>query len=236
MNFEAPLQSGILLKRYKRFLADVKLDSDQIITIHCPNTGSMKNCKEPGSRVWFSTSENKKRKYPHTWQFVEVNKNHLVGINTGLSNKLVVDAIQNGAVRELQNYEQLKTEVPYGAQKSRIDILLSNKHEECYVEVKNVSLGMKAGLGLFPDAVTTRGQKHLEELMLIKKSGARAILFFCVQHTGIEKVSPADDIDPKYSTLLRKAMAEGVESIAYGTDIDTKNSIVELKNQIPVVV
>ena len=236
MNFEAPLQSGILLKRYKRFLADVKLDSDQIITIHCPNTGSMKNCKEPGSRVWFSTSENKKRKYPHTWQFVEVNKNHLVGINTGLSNKLVVEAIQNGAVRELQNYEQLKTEVPYGAQKSRIDILLSNKHEECYVEVKNVSLGMEAGLGLFPDAVTTRGQKHLEELMLIKKSGARAILFFCVQHTGIEKVSPADDIDPKYSTLLRKAMAEGVESIAYGTDIDTKNSIVELKNQIPVVV
>lgn len=159
-----------------------------------------------------------------------------MGINTGLSNKLVVEAIQNGAVRELQNYEQLKTEVPYGAQKSRIDILLSNKHEECYVEVKNVSLGMKAGLGLFPDAVTTRGQKHLEELMLIKKSGARAILFFCVQHTGIEKVSPADDIDPKYSTLLRKAMAEGVESIAYGTDIDTKNSIVELKNQIPVVV
>ena len=236
MNFEAPLQSGILLKRYIRFLADVKLDSDEIITIHCPNTGSMKNCKEPGSRVWFSTSENKKRKYPHTWQFVEVNKNHLVGINTGLSNKLVVEAIQNGAVRELQNYEQLKTEVPYGAQKSRIDILLSNKHEECYVEVKNVSLGMEAGLGLFPDAVTTRGQKHLEELMLIKKSGARAILFFCVQHTGIEKVSPADDIDPKYSTLLRKAMAEGVESIAYGTDIDTKNSIVELKNQIPVVV
>ena len=236
MNFEAPLQSGILLKRYKRFLADVKLDSDQIITIHCPNTGSMKNCKEPGSRVWFSISENKKRKYPHTWQFVEVNKNHLVGINTGLSNKLVVEAIQNGAVRELQNYEQLKTEVPYGAQKSRIDILLSNKHEECYVEVKNVSLGMEAGLGLFPDAVTTRGQKHLEELMLIKKSGARAILFFCVQHTGIEKVSPADDIDPKYSTLLRKAMVEGVESIAYGTDIDTKKSIVELKNQIPVVV
>ena len=225
MNFEAPLQSGILLKRYKRFLADVKLDSDQIITIHCPNTGSMKNC-----------NENKKRKYPHTWQFVEVNKNHLVGINTGLSNKLVVEAIQNGAVRELQNYEQLKTEVPYGAQKSRIDILLSNKHEECYVEVKNVSLGMEAGLGLFPDAVTTRGQKHLEELMLIKKSGARAILFFCVQHTGIDKVSPADDIDPKYSTLLRKAMAEGVESIAYGADIDTKNSIVELKNQIPVVV
>ena len=236
MNFETPLQSGILLKRYKRFLADVKLDSDEIITIHCPNTGSMKNCKEPGSRVWFSTSENKKRKYPHTWQFVEVNKNHLVGINTGLSNKLVVEAIQNGAVRELQNYELLKTEVPYGAQKSRIDILLSNNDEECYVEVKNVSLGMEAGLGLFPDAVTTRGQKHLEELMLIKKSGARAILFFCVQHTGIEKVSPADDIDPKYSTLLRKAMAEGVESIAYGTDIDTKNSIVELKNQIPVVV
>jgi len=235
MNFEASLQSGILLHRYKRFLADVKLDSDEIITIHCPNTGSMKNCKEPGSRVWFSTSENKKRKYPHTWQFVEVNKHDLVGINTGLSNKLVVEAIQNSTVRELRNYEQLKTEVPYGEQNSRIDILLSNKNEECYVEVKNVSLGMENGVGLFPDAVTTRGQKHLEELMLVKKSGARAMLFFCVQHTGIEKVSPADDIDPKYSALLRMAMAEGVESIAYRADIDTKNSMVELKNQIPVI-
>ena len=236
MNFEVPLQSGILLCRYKRFLADVKLDSDEIITIHCPNTGSMKNCKEPGSRVWFSTSENKKRKYPHTWQFIEVNKNDLVGINTGISNKLVVEAIQKGAVCELQNYEQLKTEVPYGKQKSRIDILLENKNEKCYVEVKNVSLGMEGGLGLFPDAVTTRGQKHLEELMSVKKSGARAILFFCVQHTGIEKVSPADDIDPKYSTLLRKAIAKGVESIAYGANIDTKKSIVEIKNQLPVVV
>ena len=236
MNFEASLQSGILLHRYKRFLADVKLDSDEIITIHCPNTGSMKNCKEPGSRVWFSTSENKKRKYPHTWQFVEVNKHDLVGINTGLSNKLVVEAIQNSTVRELRNYEQLKTEVPYGEQNSRIDILLSNKNEECYVEVKNVSLGMENGVGLFPDAVTARGQKHLEELMSVKKSGARAMLFFCVQHTGIEKVSPADDIDPKYSALLRMAMAEGVESIAYRADIDTKNSMVELKNQIPVIV
>lgn len=224
------------MQRYKRFLADVKLSSSDVITIHCPNTGSMKNCKEPGSKVWYTTSENKKRKYPHTWQFIEVNENDLVGINTSLSNKLVVEAIQSGIINELQNYQQLKTEVPYGDQNSRIDVLLSDGDEDlCFVEVKNVSLGMEAGLGLFPDAVTTRGQKHLEELMLMKKSGARAVLFFCVQHTGIEQVSPADDIDPAYGSLLREAIDKGVEVIAYGTEINLKKSTVTLNKIIPIV-
>ncbi|MDD9894961.1 MAG: DNA/RNA nuclease SfsA [Gammaproteobacteria bacterium] len=236
MKLESPLKSGILLQRYKRFLADVKLSSSDVITIHCPNTGSMKNCKEPGSKVWYTTSENKKRKYPHTWQFIEVNENDLVGINTSLSNKLVVEAIQSGIINELQNYQQLKTEVPYGDQNSRIDVLLSDGDEDlCFVEVKNVSLGMEAGLGLFPDAVTTRGQKHLEELMLMKKSGARAVLFFCVQHTGIEQVSPADDIDPAYGSLLREAIDKGVEVIAYGTEINLKKSTVTLNKIIPIV-
>ncbi len=240
MELESPLHSGILLQRYKRFLADVQLQSGEIITIHCPNTGSMKNCKEPGSRVWYSTSENKKRKYPHTWQFIEVNGKDLVGINTGLSNKLVVEAIENGMVTELQSYQKLKTEVPYGDQKSRIDVLLSNGDEsedkdQCFVEVKNVSLGLEAGLGLFPDAVTTRGQKHLEELMLMKKSGARAVLFFCVQHSGIERVSPADDIDPVYGSLLREAIDKGVEAIAYRAKINLEQSTVMLNKSIPVL-
>lgn len=240
MELESPLHSGILLQRYKRFLADVQLQSGEIITIHCPNTGSMKNCKEPGSRVWYSTSENKKRKYPHTWQFIEVNGKDLVGINTGLSNKLVVEAIENGMVTELQSYQKLKTEVPYGDQKSRIDVLLSNGDEsedkdQCFVEVKNVSLGLEAGLGLFPDAVTTRGQKHLEELMLMKKSGARAVLFFCVQHSGIERVSPADDIDPVYGSLLREAIDKGVEAIAYRAKINPEQSTVMLNKSIPVL-
>ena len=240
MELESPLHSGILLQRYKRFLADVQLQSGEIITIHCPNTGSMKNCKEPGSRVWYSTSENKKRKYPHTWQFIEVNGKDLVGFNTGLSNKLVVEAIENGMVTELQSYQKLKTEVPYGDQKSRIDVLLSNGDEsedkdQCFVEVKNVSLGLEAGLGLFPDAVTTRGQKHLEELMLMKKSGARAVLFFCVQHSGIERVSPADDIDPVYGSLLREAIDKGVEAIAYRAKINLEQSTVMLNKSIPVL-
>ncbi|NKB34118.1 MAG: DNA/RNA nuclease SfsA [Pseudomonadales bacterium] len=235
MKFDHPLQSGRLLKRYKRFLADVELPSGEVITTHCPNTGSMKNCQEPGSKVWFSTSDNKKRKYPHTWQFIEVDKKHLVGINTGLSNKLVVEAIENGTIRQLQDYERLKTEVPYGDQKSRIDVLLtSSTDSECYVEVKNVSLGVGAGQGLFPDAVTTRGQKHIEELMLMNKSGARAVLLFCVQHSGIERVSPAIEIDPKYSSLLRDAIEEGVEAIAYRAEIDPENSSVVLKKELPV--
>jgi sugar fermentation stimulation protein A len=238
MNFESELQPAYLLMRYKRFLADIKLPSDEVITIYCPNTGSMKNCQEPNSRVWYSTSSNLKRKYHQTWELIESTDNHIIGINTGLSNKLVVEAIGNETIKQLQNYSELKTEVGYGEQKSRIDILLSNgtaAQEKCYVEVKNVSLGVGAGLGLFPDAVTTRGQKHLQELMAVKKSGCRAVLLFCVQHTGIERVSPADEIDSTYGLLLREAVAAGVEAIAYRAAIDPQNSKIELQDELQVV-
>ena len=238
MEFESELQSAHLVRRYKRFLADVKLSNGEIMTIHCPNTGSMKNCQEPDSLVGYSTSSNLKRKYPMTWQFIESTDNHIIGINTGLSNKLAVEAITNGTIKQLQDYDELKTEVAYGEQNSRIDILLtggSSKQKKCYVEVKNVSLGIGSGLGLFPDAVTTRGQKHLQELMSVKKSGCRAVLLFCVQHTGIECVSPADEIDPKYSSLLREAVAAGVEAIAYRTEIDCQKAKIRLHDELTVI-
>ncbi len=237
MQFSFPLQEGVLIKRYKRFLADVETASGESITIHCPNTGSMKNCQDAGSRVWYSESGNPKRKYPCTWQIVEVEARYLVGINTGLANSLVEEGIRSGAVAELQGYASLRREVPYGEQKSRIDILLEDGEQEserCYIEIKNVSLGMGNGLGLFPDAVTTRGQKHLQELMTIKASGNRAVLLFCVQHEGISEVRPADEIDPEYGELLRKAASCGVEIIAYGVKFSTSENRIELNKPLKV--
>lgn len=229
MEFPSTLQEGVLIKRYKRFLTDIKTSSGETITIHCPNTGSMKNCQDPDSRVWYSDSGNPKRKYPCTWQIVEAEGKHLVGINTGLANKLVEEGIGSGAIKELQGYSSIRREVPYGEQKSRIDILLEDEQQapgRCYVEIKNVSLGVGNGLGLFPDAVTTRGQKHLQELMTIKKQGDRAVLLFCVQHEGINEVKPADEIDPDYGKLLRQAAEAGVEVLAYGAEFSiSKNSI-----------
>ena len=239
MQFQQKLESAILLKRYKRFLADVELNNGDIITIHCPNTGSMKNCQDPGNRIWYSTSNNQKRKYPHTWQFIEVDSAQLIGINTGLANTLVREAIESGFVNQLQEYPVIRTEVLYGQQNSRIDLLLQESESDdsprCYVEVKNVSLGVGDGQGLFPDAVTTRGQKHLRELMQMRKQGHRAVLFFCVQHTGIERVSPADDIDSEYGRLLRESVEQGVEVLAYGAEIDVDKSRIELVRELPVV-
>ena len=170
--------------------------------MHCPNTGSMKNCQTPGSRIWYSRASNPKRKYPHTWEIVEVDSLDLVGINTHRANQLVVEAINAGTVQQLRGYGQLETEVPYGEQSSRIDILLRGatsamKRTDCYVEVKNVSLGRGEGLGLFPDAVTLRGQKHLQELMSMSSRGYLALLFFCGQHSGSQLGSPSDVFDPE---------------------------------------
>ena len=238
MQFPNPLQQGILLKRYKRFLADVTTATGDF-TIHCPNTGSMKNCQEPGSRIWFSDSMNSKRKYPCTWQLIEVEQSHLVGINTGLANSIVREAIEGGIVSELQGYPVIRAEVPYGEQNSRIDLLLEydegSAEESCFVEIKNVSLGVGDGLGLFPDAVTTRGHKHLQELMQMKRKNARSVLFFCVQHDGIDRIKPADDIDSEYGRLLREAYKEGVEILAYRAAFDVEHSSVKLVQSIPVV-
>ena len=237
MRLPQPLQEGRLLRRYKRFLADIET-GDGPKTIHCPNTGSMKNCQQPGSRIWFTDSGSTSRKYPCTWQLIETAGGDLVGINTSLANALVAEAVAADRVAELAGFRQIQTEVRYGRQNSRIDLLLRNDTgvggDSCYVEIKNVSLGVEDRVGLFPDAVTARGQKHLQELMEIRQPGVRAVLFFCVQHSGIDRVRPADEIDSRYGQLLREARQQGVELLACRTRFDLAASEITLQDRIPV--
>lgn len=238
MIFENPLREGTLVRRYKRFLADVKFEDDSVVTIHCPNTGSMTNCSDPDSRVWFSRSNNEKRKYHCTLQIIETKTNDLVGINTNLANDLVVEAIDNNIIKSLDFYASLRREVVFGEQRSRIDLKLENSsvgRNNCYVEVKNVSYGISNGIGLFPDAVTLRGQKHLRDLITIRESGERTALLFCVQHSGIDFVRPADNIDPRYGSVLRKAINSGVEVLAVKAEFDIQNSKVCLSHEVPVI-
>ncbi len=211
------LLEGRLLRRYKRFLADVELQNGELVTAHCPNTGSMRNCCDPGSRVWLYDSDNPKRKLRYTWELVEVVGRYLACINTQRANHLVKQAIQAGVVRELAGYEQLLSECKYGLENSRIDLLLKGEgRPDCYVEVKNLTLLQgEEGVGLFPDAVTTRGRKHLRELMEVVRQGERAVLFFNVAHTGINQVAPAWEIDPEYAATLAEAVQSGVEVLAY---------------------
>ncbi len=224
MNYPELLE-GRLVKRYKRFLADIELESGDVITAHCPNTGSMLNCCDPGSRVWLLDSDNPKRKYRYTWELVEVEGRYLACINTNRANSLVKQAILEGKIGELSGYDELLTERPYGSERSRIDLLLKKESgADCYVEVKNLTLLSEAGLGLFPDAVTERGTKHLRELAGVAQAGNRAVLFFNVAHSGIGHVQPAWEIDPKYAETLLEVMEAGVEVIVYGATI-TAHSI-----------
>ena len=230
---------AVLLKRYKRFLADIRLPDGTELTIHCPNTGSMKNCVLPESPCWYSVSESKTRKYPQTLEVVTTPGNHLAGINTARTNELVELALQGQVIAELRGYQILRREVVYGSERSRIDFLLSNHSQDarlCYLEVKNVTLMEAEGEGFFPDAVSERGSKHLRELMEMVKQGHRAILLFCVQHTGIQSVRAAAHIDPVYAVTLQAARNAGVEVIAYAAAINpTKNNII-LDRALPVVV
>ena len=230
MKFPTSLSRGKLIKRYKRFLADVELDDGEQVTIHCPNTGSMRNCAEPGYGVWFSKSDNLKRKYPFTWELAETEQGHFIGINTNNANKLVKEALESERIKELAGYANLASEVRYGDENSRIDFLLTGPNlPDCYVEVKSVTL-LENGHGYFPDAVSTRGQKHLRELSLMARSGSRAVLLFCVQHTGIASVSPAKEIDPDYAEAIREALSSGVEVLVYGSEISAQ--AIELKQRL----
>lgn len=234
MYFSFPLKAATLQRRYKRFLADVEMLDGTALTLHCPNTGSMKNCAEPNSRVWFWDSANEKRKYPCTWELVEVEQRFLACINTQRANGLVVEAINNATITQLQGYGQLQTEVKYGQEKSRIDIFLS-QHKylpDCYVEVKNVTLMAAQGQGLFPDAVTERGRKHLRELVYMVTQGQRAVLVYCVAHTGITQVSPAWSVDPAYAETLVWAIEQGVEVMAYGAEISLTQ--MSLERVVPI--
>ncbi|WP_299076141.1 DNA/RNA nuclease SfsA [uncultured Paraglaciecola sp.] len=222
MQFCSSLIQGTLIKRYKRFLADVKLADGSIVTAHCPNTGAMTGCAEPGWKVWLSPSNNPKRKLMYTWEVVLTDQEHWIGINTHRANALVKEAIQNNKIAELTGYADLKAEVKFGEENSRIDFLLTDKQKaDCYVEVKSVTL-LADQKGYFPDAKTQRGQKHLRELSLIASQGMRAVLFFCVQHSGIQSVQVANHIDPDYAKELKQAMLNGVQVLCYGCHINSK--------------
>lgn len=240
MIYKSSLQQGRLISRYKRFMADIERPDGSQITLHCPNTGSMKNCLYPGQRVWYSDSGNGKRKYPCTWEQAEIpvlfngeTRLTRAGINTQKANLLVEELLNQKKVPELASYRVLKKEVRYGQENSRIDFLLQDRDlPDCYMEVKSVTLAEGDGLGLFPDAVTVRGRKHLRELMAIRKEGYRAILFFCVQHTGIERVAPAKAIDPGYAHTLQEAVKAGVELLAWQCDITSES--IHLSRPLPV--
>ncbi|MFK0569509.1 DNA/RNA nuclease SfsA [Endozoicomonas sp.] len=241
MKYDSRLSEARFLRRYKRFMADVELADGSQITLHCPNTGSMKNCLYPGYRVWYSDSGNPKRKYPCTWEQAEIpvvfngeERITRAGLNTGRANALVEELLMSGKVPELSGYQNIRREVRYGEENSRIDLLLQQEGlSDCYVEVKSVTLAMGDGLGLFPDAVTSRGTKHLRELAQMVAGGSRAVLFFCVQHTGIDQVSVAKEIDPVYAEELQKALEAGVEVMAWGAEMSPET--IKLVKPLPVI-
>lgn len=214
MNFNTPLLQGTLIKRYKRFMADIQLDSGDEITAHCPNSGAMWGVKDPGLRVWVSEATNPNRKLKYTWEMVEVD-GALIGVNTSHPNALVEEGIQSGVITELQGYATLKREVKYGVN-SRIDILLDDPSKgKCYVEVKNVHMMRTPGLVEFPDSVTERGAKHMGELAQMVKDGHRAVIVYLVQRSDGTTFKTASDIDPKYHEACVAAFATGVEPLVY---------------------
>ena len=227
MNFDSPLIKGKLIKRYKRFLADIILEDGAEITAHCANTGAMTGCMPAGATVWLSVSDNPKRKYPHSWQLIELETDVMACINTGLTNKLAKEALLQNQITELTGFESCRSEVPYGDEGSRVDFLLFYGERKVFVEVKHVTLSTEQGVGSFPDAVTKRGQKHLRELIQQVKSGDRAVLLFIIMRTDVSLVKPADSIDAEYGQLLREAVREGVEVLAYGAKIDPKGMSID---------
>ena len=220
MRFEPPLEEGRLLRRYKRFLADIETRDGELLTIHCPNTGSMLNCMSEGCRIWFSRSHDPKRKLPGTWELGETPHGRLACLNTGRANALVEEALHAGIISELAGFTGLKREVRYGEENSRADFRLDYAWGSLFLEVKSVTLGFAdTAVAAFPDAVTARGAKHLRQLAALARQGVRAVLLYCVNLSGIEAVRAAEEIDPHYAAGLREGMAAGVEVLAYGVEI-----------------
>ena len=231
MRYKRQLVEGRLIRRYKRFLADIQL-ADGVVTAACPNTGSLMGCCDAGNRVWLSESDNAARKYRHTWELVEVGR-VMVGINTGLPNALVGEAIADGTLAELSGYEAMRREVRYGEEGSRVDWLLEAPgRAPCYVEVKNVTAAASKGVALFPDCVSERGSRHLRELMRLKARGLRPVQLYCVQRGDVREVRPADGIDHEYGRTLREAIAAGVEVLAYRARVTPEE--IRLAERIPV--
>lgn len=220
MQFDPVLEEGRLVKRYKRFFADIECSDGSIVTAHCANTGSMLNCMADGARVWFSRNDDPKRKLKATWELVETPHGRIACINTGRANRLIEEALQAGVITELAGFTQLRREVKYGEENSRADFCLMFDQRQVFVEVKSVTLGFAdTDTAAFPDAVSTRGAKHLRELTALAAMGQRAVLIYCVNLSGITAVRAAQEIDPEYAAALAEAKTAGVEVLAYGTQI-----------------
>ncbi len=220
MRFDPPLEEGRLLRRYKRFLADIETAGGEQLTIHCPNTGSMLNCMSEGCRVWFSRSQDPKRKLPGTWELGETPHGRLACINTARANALVEEALRGGVITELAGFTGLRREVRFGEENSRADFCLQFATGPAWIEVKSVTLGFAdSAVAAFPDARTERGARHLRELAAQARAGVRAVQLYCVNLSGIEAVRAAQEIDPAYAAGLCEAREAGVEVLAYGAEI-----------------
>ncbi len=243
MKFDPPLLTGKLHRRYKRFCADVELQSGERVTAHCANTGSMKNCLVEGGICWLSKSDNPKRKLAYTLEAVSALHGGMAGINTARANWLVEEALVDGRIVEFCTLEQVQREVRYGERNSRLDFLVREAADTscddqgpetlCYLEVKNLTMGCPGGLGMFPDAVTTRGTRHLGELISARSQGHRAMLLFCVQHSSVEQVQVAEDIDPEYARTLRQALAQGIEVVCYSVQMSRQAFVID--RQLPFI-
>ncbi|MGI9388818.1 MAG: DNA/RNA nuclease SfsA [Boseongicola sp.] len=223
MLFPTPLVPARLLRRYKRFLADVEIEaSGEKVTAHCPNPGAMIGLAEPGTRIWLEPNDDPKKKLKFGWRLAELKGGHLAGIDTSVPNQVVGEALRGGKVQEFSEYTQVNAEVPYG-EKSRVDFVLSAPgHREVYLEVKNVHLKRTEDLAEFPDCVTLRGARHLHELASMVAHGHRAVMLYLVQRSDCARFTLASDLDPGYADAFRKADAAGVEAMCFGTEITTE--------------
>ena len=225
MEFDPPLESGVLIRRYKRFLADVRADDGREFTIHCPNTGAMTGCAEPGTRIWFSRSTNKKRKYAHTWEIGSDTDGDLIVIHSARANALVRETIDSARLEPFEGVTDLRAEVAldreakHGA--SRFDFVGRRGDRTFVVEVKSVTLKVRGG-GAFPDAVSTRARRHVDALAALTEQGYAAMLCFAVLHTGIDRVRPAVEVDPDYASALGHAIRRGVEVVALRFDVSPR--------------
>ncbi|MEM6479645.1 MAG: DNA/RNA nuclease SfsA [Pseudomonadota bacterium] len=232
MRFQSPLLPGRLVRRYKRFLADVLLDSGEEVTAHCPNPGSMMGLKEPGTRVWLEPNDDPRKKLKFAWRVTELPGGVMVGIDTAVPNRVTKEALTERRIPELRAYGGVRPEVAYGS-RSRIDFLLTEPGlPDAYVEIKNVHLLREADWAEFPDCVTERGAKHLRELQTVKAQGARAVMIYVIQHEGCARFRLAGDLDPGYARAFRAARDAGVEMLAYKCAVSTRE--ITLGRSIPV--
>ena len=227
MKFKSKLLQGTFIKRYKRFFTDIKY-KNKIITAHCPNSGSMMGLLNKGNDAWFSVSENPKRKLKYTLEMVNVNKN-LIGINTQLTNKIVLEALNQKKIKNLVKFDHIKTEVKF-SDKTRFDFLISNNKEKCFLEVKNVTLVRSNKTAEFPDAITSRGTKHLKELINAKKKGFKSYILYLIQREDCKFFKIASDIDKEYKKAFDEAQNSGVQILCYDCKLNTEEIIIN--NQI----